>query len=598
VTTAEPYSRDLVIARLGPGARTQDHQGKTYHVAPAPGRTAVHFLTDRMLVVGEAEAALRAFLARPAGGAAPTEFLATLALADRRYQGAARLSTQSPNARIVGQTITQALMAESPEIAESLLKLRALADVRRIVLLSNLRSAALSGDKLQLRLQLVFADPDEAKRGAEDVRALVPVIQKPLREMLQSVAKNPRLLEPGGSGFMSPEALKWILQVYDQFALALQDVDIQPEGAVVDVRLPDITLDVAGLGTVIGEMSKLPKTAQANLHAAQLRQLGVALEDYAAGHGRLPPAAIAAPDGRPLLSWRVALLPYLGRKDLYDRFKLDEPWDSPENKKLLNQMPGVYGPAGVVRRSTTVHRALVGPGTAFADGRGITAEVKDGPANTILITAAAEGVPWTKPQELPYAPDQPVPDLGVALFADGSVRLLGPRLDEKTRRALIARASGQAVDWARVPALSENVAAMFLNQASRGIARRAGGTPDQYRWALRLAEKACGLKPRDGQLLNTLGVAQYQVGRAQEALATLTESDRLNAAASKQSEPADLAFLAMCHHRLGHREEALAGLRRLRERVKQPDQAKDAGNQAFLREAEALIEGKPAGPKE
>src|SRR5262249_55645747 len=69
--------------------------------------------------------------------------------------------------------------------------------------------------------------------------------------------------------------------------------------------------------------------------AANLHMVG-------SGRGNLPPVAIADRKGKPLLSWRVALLPYLGEWDLYRKFKLDEPWDSPHNKALLPLMPEIY----------------------------------------------------------------------------------------------------------------------------------------------------------------------------------------------------------------------------------------------------------------
>src|SRR5207253_9743746 len=76
--------------------------------------------------------------------------------------------------------------------------------------------------------------------------------------------------------------------------------------------------------------------------------------------------------GRALLSWRVALLPFLEQDALFREFKLNEPWDSPHNKKLLAKMPKVYGPiAGKGQSDSTYYQLFVGPGAAFEKRRGI-----------------------------------------------------------------------------------------------------------------------------------------------------------------------------------------------------------------------------------
>lgn len=201
-------------------------------------------------------------------------------------------------------------------------------------------------------------------------------------------------------------------------------------------------------------------------------------------------------------------------------------------------------------------------------------------------------MPWTKPDELAIAPGKPFPELGaVVLFADGSVRPIGTGLDDKTWAALVTRRGGEKVEL-KAPVLGPPAVAQLLNDVSWGIVRRADAASDQYRWGLRLAEKACRLRPENGLILNTLGVAQYRVGRYQDAVANLERSDRLNAEQLKGSIPADLAFLAMSRHRLGQAEPARTDLHRLRECMKKPDQAKNEESLAFLREAEAHIEGK------
>ena len=158
---------------------------------------------------------------------------------------------------------------------------------------------------------------------------------------------------------------------------------------------------------------------------------GSSQDGGAAPIGRGTSGKLATPGGKALLSWRVALLPYLGERRLYSEFRLDEPWDSPHNKKLLDRMPNVYAPPGIRTREpyTTFYQVLVGGGAVFEEHQrpAFPTSITDGISYTILIAEAGTASPWTKPEDLHYAPDAPLPELGglfpkiinVAL-ADGS----------------------------------------------------------------------------------------------------------------------------------------------------------------------------------
>ena len=148
----------------------------------------------------------------------------------------------------------------------------------------------------------------------------------------------------------------------------------------------------------------------------QLKEIAYAMHAYFHEHGRIPPAAIQSKDGRPLLSWRVALLARLD-KDLYARFKLDEPWDSPHNHELLAEMPSAFAALHRpdVRSPETVWQVFVGRGTPFDPAAAFQLPPTDlplGPSALLLIVEASRPVPWTKPEDLPYAADHPLPPLG------------------------------------------------------------------------------------------------------------------------------------------------------------------------------------------
>src|SRR5262249_5622332 len=130
----------------------------------------------------------------------------------------------------------------------------------------------------------------------------------------------------------------------------------------------------------------------------------------------------------------------------------------------------------------------------------------------------------------------------------------------------------------------------LFNAASWSVVAKPGADRSAYRLALSQAEYACELSPNNGLFLNTLGIAQYRTGAYQQALETLLRSDKLNAIQFNGSHPADLAFLAMTAHQLGRNELARETLRRLREALKKPVWAGDEEAQAFLHEAEALLQ--------
>ena len=75
------------------------------------------------------------------------------------------------------------------------------------------------------------------------------------------------------------------------------------------------------------------------------------------------PFDIVDKDGKPILSWRVLLLPYIEEGPLANAFKLDERWDSEHNRALLYIPHGVaHGyrvlgsqPMGLVYYTTYVY---------------------------------------------------------------------------------------------------------------------------------------------------------------------------------------------------------------------------------------------------
>jgi hypothetical protein len=219
----------------------------------------------------------------------------------------------------------------------------------------------------------------------------------------------------------------------------------------------------------------LPADCDASVpSAASLRSINNAILAYADTYGRLPPAVVTDDNGRPLYSWRVLILPFLSGRQPFEQFKLDEAWDSPNNRTLLATTPDCYLPffGGRDPPGTTRYQVFVGPGTPF-DGSRVQADpasFPDGMSNTFLVVEGAEPVPWSKPADLVFAPDQPLPSLRCeftkpvtlggflignktgfnAYFADRSWRFISSDSDPATLRALVTRNGGEPVDWSKL----------------------------------------------------------------------------------------------------------------------------------------------------
>jgi tRNA A-37 threonylcarbamoyl transferase component Bud32 len=199
---------------------------------------------------------------------------------------------------------------------------------------------------------------------------------------------------------------------------------------------------------------KVRQSANRMQTSNNLKQMAVAMHNYHNSNQRFPAAAICDEQGKPLLSWRVAILPFVEQQHLHKLFKLDEPWDSAHNRRLLPLMPKVYALPGKLNPGEKTHyRVFTGGGAMFELQQGYRlTDIRDGTSNTLMIVEAAEAVPWTKPDELVYDPKGPLPKLGGgfgsgfnAAFASGSVTFLSSTLPESTLRALITRAGGEQI---------------------------------------------------------------------------------------------------------------------------------------------------------
>jgi hypothetical protein len=209
-----------------------------------------------------------------------------------------------------------------------------------------------------------------------------------------------------------------------------------------------------------------------------LRQLALAMHIYHDIHNSLPPHAVYEEDkeragavkkeGKPLLSWRVMMLPYLERSDLFEAFKLDEPWDSPHNKQLIAKMPSVFKSPGLeLEEGKTCYmiplgndpkyRTMIPPiaGPRVRSGTTSFGSIIDGTSNTLMIleVPADKAVVWTKPEDWEVNVKEPKKGLFgarrgflLAALGDASLQRVSEKASAENILRLLGRADGEPLD--------------------------------------------------------------------------------------------------------------------------------------------------------
>lgn len=212
------------------------------------------------------------------------------------------------------------------------------------------------------------------------------------------------------------------------------------------------------IGGVLHEFKKdvpLSTAADRNRSMNNMKQLVLALHNYHDTYGHFP-TDIKDKNGKPLLSWRVRILPFIDQQNLYRLFKQDEPWDSAHNKALSQTLVKVFiSPRQRGDKWKTTYLAPIGEGYLWDTPKGTRlADVTDGTSNTIALVEADDdvAVEWTKPGDLKIDPKEPkkhllghYPEGFLAAIADGSVIFLKKNTTNENLIFMFTRAGGEVI---------------------------------------------------------------------------------------------------------------------------------------------------------
>jgi beta-lactamase regulating signal transducer with metallopeptidase domain len=348
-----------------------------------------------------------------------------------------------------------------------------------------LAGVIIDGNTVHLRAIATCHDAKLAENVNDTVQAAITLA----RNTMRNVQANERDI---------PDFAQYLMQTSDAL---LKTVKVaQSETLVVAQTQTDLpAVKAAAAGPLVGALASARADAQRMQSMNNMKQIMLAFHNWAATYpgSRFPPPVLTTKDGKPCqpYSWRVAILPFIEQQALYNAYKFDEPWDSEANKKVLNAMPPIYrhplAKAGSMNSSYFVLRSkelkeekLVpagaaggaasgfgpgdasGPGlaveapvggfaTAFSAKNGMPfAQMLDGTSNTIALVEAERDIPWTKPEDILYDPENAeLPKFGgyakegfCAGLCDGAVKFIDHKIDSQTLKALISPQGGETIE--------------------------------------------------------------------------------------------------------------------------------------------------------
>ena len=247
-----------------------------------------------------------------------------------------------------------------------------------------------------------------------------------------------------------------------QLVKAVDMLTPRVEGTRLSITFGDDADELALLQEIAGKpLQQARQVAFRSQRLNNFKQILLAMHNYASSHKTLPPAASYNAEGKPLLSWRVLVLPYLGELELYQQFKLDEPWDSEHNLKLVAKMPALFAdPDPAVGRAIgepgrTTFVAPVGAGLAFEGREGRTfREFRDGSSNTIALVEVTpdRAVAWTQPADWEVKPDDATNgvrrndrDVFAVGWVDGHVTMLRTEANAQSFYKALTIAGGETI---------------------------------------------------------------------------------------------------------------------------------------------------------
>ncbi|QVL30010.1 DUF1559 domain-containing protein [Telmatocola sphagniphila] len=428
-----------VLALVDPKAQAKAVGGTAYFESQAL-QADIQFLDNRTVLVGAA-GTLQMLAQRKAGKGALAEIIGkSETLPDFFF---------AIDASIIPADAKQGIPPDfQPIAALKTLQISGDSKTNNMIIQMNFASEAATKSAHEALLKAISAGRSELAKAKQEM----------MNQMSQQAANQPAGLEGMATAVGGLLASGGFNQI-DAF-LANPGLVVKGEQITKTIEMPDMMgINGATMPVLVGLLLPAVQKVRAAAGQAQgtnnVKQMILAFHNFESAYGFFP-NDICDKNGKPLLSWRVAILPYIEQANLYNQFKLDEPWDSEHNKPLSEIVVKIFcNPNDPDVGPKTHYQVFTGKDTCFVPGKKLNiTNITDGTSNTGIVFEAKEAVVWTKPGDIAYSPKMDV--ASKLLFrngqsttvgmADGSVRMIDKNLSARTWHLLINPADGEVLN--------------------------------------------------------------------------------------------------------------------------------------------------------
>ncbi|QDT28465.1 hypothetical protein Enr10x_38090 [Gimesia panareensis] len=300
-----------------------------------------------------------------------------------------------------------------------------------------------------LSLELLFEQNNNSEQLKQSLEGLLLLGKNMIRQFQTTREKLNRPLRPEEVSY-----LKRLEQVFTETQVTQDNSRV----TFKSVFKQDLLSQMVDL--TIPAILQARAAARRSVSKNNIKHIMLALHNYHDRYHHFPPAVVMGPDGKTPHSWRVELLPYLDQQALYDKYRMNEPWDSEHNLKIAETVVPVFSHPNSDKPANSCYFAVTGDGTAFGNKQGVSfKDITDGTSNTIAIVEAKRDIPWTKPEDIHFdgkklpkfggfSENPPVngqPAIGVYYVGscDGRARMIMDNIDEELLKTLLTIADGK-----------------------------------------------------------------------------------------------------------------------------------------------------------